>query len=80
VQAAAIPEKEEGNHDRHQKVELKSAVTSGKKRTGLQDLQEDHRTGIREASKWDVQQVSQNEEMDVVEGSIPFKVEKAALE
>jgi hypothetical protein len=50
-QAAAIPEKEEGNRDRHRRMELKTAITSGKRRTDLQDPQEDPRAGIREANK-----------------------------
>jgi hypothetical protein len=48
-------------------VELKTAITSGKKRIGLQDPQEDPRAGIREASKRDVQWVLGNKEMDLVE-------------
>jgi hypothetical protein len=66
-QAAAIHEKEEGNRDRHQRVELKTAITSGKRRTDLQDPQEDPRVGIHEASKWAVKRVSENEEMNLVE-------------
>jgi hypothetical protein len=53
-QAATIPEKEEGNHDQHRSVELKTAITSGKRRTYLQDPQEDPRAEIREVSKQDV--------------------------
>jgi hypothetical protein len=47
---------------------LKAAITSGKKMTGLQGPQEDPRAGIREASKRNVQQVSGNKEMGLVEG------------
>jgi hypothetical protein len=75
-QAATIREKEEGNSDRHQRVELKTAITFGKRRTELKDPQEDSRAGIREASKRDVQQVSENEEMDLVERSAPSKTKK----
>jgi hypothetical protein len=50
-------------------VELKTAITSGKKRTTLQDPQVDPRARIRDASKWDVQRVSENEEMALVERS-----------
>jgi hypothetical protein len=39
--------------------------------------QEDPRARICEASKWDVQQVSENEEIDV-KGSAPSEVEKEA--
>jgi hypothetical protein len=48
-------------------VELKTAVTSVKKRTGLKDPQEDHRAGDREESKRHVQRVSENKEMYLVE-------------
>jgi hypothetical protein len=74
-QAAAICEKD-GNCEQHQRVELKTAVTSGKRRTDLQDPQEDPRAGIHEANKWDVQRVSENEEMDLVERLVPSKNEK----
>jgi hypothetical protein len=78
LQAATIPEKEESNHDRHQRVELKTAVTSGKKRTSQQDPEEDPKAGIHEASKRDVWWVSENEELDLVEMSAPSKTEKEA--
>jgi hypothetical protein len=55
-QAAAIPEKEEGNRVRHLRAGLKTTIISGKKRTGLQDPEKDLRAGIREASKRNVQQ------------------------
>jgi hypothetical protein len=54
-QVIAIPEEEEGNHDLHWRPELRTAVASGRRRTDLQDPQEDPRAGIREASKRDVQ-------------------------
>jgi hypothetical protein len=60
-------------------VELKTAITSGKKSTGLLDPQEDPRVGIREASKWDVQQVSENEEMDLLERLAPMKMKKEIM-
>jgi hypothetical protein len=71
-QSATICEKEEGNHNQHQRVELKMPITAGKKRTGL----EDPRAGICEASKQDAHQVSENEEMDLVERWAPSKMEK----
>jgi hypothetical protein len=52
---------------------MKTAITSGKKKTGLQDPREDPRARIREANKRDVQRVSENEEMDLVERSAPSK-------
>jgi hypothetical protein len=73
---AAIREKEEGNCDRHQRVELKTAITFGKRRTNLQDAQEDPRAGICEAGKWDVQRVLENGEMDLVERSAPSETKK----
>jgi hypothetical protein len=59
-------------------VELKTAITSWKKRTGLHDPLEDPRVRIREVSKQKVQRVSENEEMDLVEWSAPSKAEKEA--
>jgi hypothetical protein len=56
-------------------VELKTAITSGKKRTGLQESQEDPRAGIREASEQNVQRDSENVKMDLVKRSTP-RIEK----
>jgi hypothetical protein len=78
-QVATICEKEEGNFDQHWRVEPKTVIISGKKSTGLQDAQEDPRAGIREASTWDDQQVSENEELDVVERSAPSKTKKEIM-
>jgi hypothetical protein len=66
-QAAAIREKEEGNSDRHRRVELKTTITSGKKSMGLQDPKEDPTARICEASKRDVQRISRNKEMGLGE-------------
>jgi hypothetical protein len=52
-------------------VELGTAITSGKKRTNLQDPQDDPGTGIGEASERDVQRVTNKETLDLVEGSTP---------
>jgi hypothetical protein len=57
-------------------VELKTAITSGEKRTSLQDPQEDPRAGICEGSKRDLQWVSENEEMDLVERVTPNERKK----
>jgi hypothetical protein len=57
-QATAIPEKEKYNHNRHRRVELGTAITSGR-RTNVQDPQDNLGVGIREASKRDVQQVTE---------------------
>jgi hypothetical protein len=55
-----------------------TAVTSGK-RTDLQDPQEDPRARICEASKRDVQWVSENGEMDLVERSASSKMKKEIM-
>jgi hypothetical protein len=60
-------EKEEGNSDRHQRVELKTTITSGKKSIGIQEPQEDPRVRICEASRRDVQCISRNKDMCLVE-------------
>jgi uncharacterized protein involved in type VI secretion and phage assembly len=39
-QMITIREQEEGSCDRHRRVKLKTAITPGEKRTGLQDPQE----------------------------------------
>jgi hypothetical protein len=46
---AAIPEKE-SNRSQHRRVELNTAITSGKMRTDLQNPQNDPRARIREAN------------------------------
>jgi hypothetical protein len=80
-QATTICKKEEGNIDRHWRVELKTTVTSGKKSIGLEDPQEDRRARICEASKRDVQHISQKEEMGLVErrGRLPPKQKKRSF-
>jgi hypothetical protein len=55
---------------------LKEATVSGKRRTDLQDPQNDSRAGIHETSKWDVQGVTKNDEPDIVEGTAPSETEK----
>jgi hypothetical protein len=57
-------------------VELRTAVTFGKRRTNLQDPQEDPRAGIREVSKRDVQWVAEGEKQDLVEGSAPHRARR----
>jgi hypothetical protein len=44
-----------------------------------QDPQEDPRAGDREMSSWDFQRVTKNEELELVEGSAPFKVETGSI-
>jgi hypothetical protein len=57
-------------------VELRTAITSGKRRANLQDPQEDPRVRIREASKRDAQQVVESEKPDLVEGLAPSGARK----
>jgi hypothetical protein len=46
------------------------------KRGHQRDLQEDHRTGDREASSRDFQRVVENQELDLVEWSPPSETEE----
>jgi hypothetical protein len=55
---------------------LWTAITSGKKRTNLQDPQEDPGTGIHEASKGDSQRVTKKQTLDTVEGQTPSETEE----
>jgi hypothetical protein len=57
-------------------VELGTVITSGKKRTNLQDPQEDPGTGICEASKRDVQQVKRSKHWTLWRGRPPLKQKK----
>jgi hypothetical protein len=57
-------------------MELKTAITSGKMKTDLQDPQEDTRGRIREASKRDVQRVTKYDGWNIVERSTPSETEK----
>jgi hypothetical protein len=60
-------------------VQLKTAVTSGKKRTSLQDPQEDPRAEIHEESTRDVQRIAANPELESMEGLAPSEAEKEAV-
>jgi predicted phosphohydrolase len=63
-----------------QEPRLRGAATAWK-RENQRELQEDHWAGNHEASSRNFQQVTRNEEIDLVEGSASSKVEKeAALE
>jgi hypothetical protein len=55
---------------------LQGAATSWKQEDNQGDLQEDHRAGDHEESKRDVQWVSENKEMDLVERSAPSETKK----
>jgi hypothetical protein len=66
------------NHNRHRRVELGTAVTSGKRRTNLQDPQDYPVAGILKESTRNVHRVATNEELDTVEGTTSSEVEKGA--
>jgi hypothetical protein len=68
------------NHDLYRRVELKTAVTSGKKRVDLQDSQEDPRAGIREESNRDVQRVAEGERLNTVEVLVSSRETKQGLD
>ncbi|PNF17739.1 hypothetical protein B7P43_G07066 [Cryptotermes secundus] len=57
--------------DRYRRVELKTGITPGKKRVGLQDSQKDPRAEIREDSSRDIRRVAEGEKLDVLELSTP---------
>jgi hypothetical protein len=57
-------------------VELGTAITSAKKRTNLQDPQEDPGAGIPEASKRDAQRVTKKQTLDTVEGQTLSETEE----
>jgi hypothetical protein len=57
-------------------MELGTAITSAKKKTNLQDPQEDPGTGIREASRRDVQRVTKKQTQDTVEEQTPSETEE----
>jgi hypothetical protein len=52
--------KKKATGDRHRRMELKTAITSGKRKTDLQDPQEGPGAGICEARKRDMRRVSKN--------------------
>jgi hypothetical protein len=57
-------------------VELGTAITSGKKRTNLQDPQYDPGAGIGEASERDAPRVTKRQTLDSVEMSTPSEAQK----
>jgi hypothetical protein len=66
------------NHKRHRRVELGTAVTPGKRRTNLQDPQDDPGAGMLKESTRNVHRVATNEELDTVEGPTSSEAEKGA--
>jgi hypothetical protein len=62
--------------ERHRRVQLGTPIASGKRRTNLQDPQEDPGTGIREASRRDIQRVTTKQTLDTVEGHTPSETEE----
>jgi hypothetical protein len=75
-QAAAIPEKEEDYRNWHRRVEVGTAITSGKKRPNLQDPQENPGGGDREANCRISYWITKHRTLDLVEGSTPSKTKK----
>jgi hypothetical protein len=63
----------------HKEPRLRGAATSWKREDNQRDLQEEHRTGICEASNRDVQRVAENEEPGIVDGSTPSETVEAPL-
>jgi hypothetical protein len=57
-------------------VELRTDITSGKRRNDLQDLPEDPRAEICKVSKPNVQRVTNNDGLDIVERLTPPKWKK----
>jgi hypothetical protein len=51
-------------------------MTAWKREDNQQELQEGHRPGDHEASSSDFQQVAENQELDLVEGSPPCQAEE----
>jgi hypothetical protein len=66
------------NHNRHWRVELGTAVTPGKRRTNLQDPQDDPGAGILKESTRDVHRVATNEELDTVDRPTSSEAKKGA--
>jgi hypothetical protein len=66
------------NHNRHRRVELGTALTPEKRRTNLQDPQDDPGAGILKESTPDVHRVATNEELDTVEGPTSSEAETGA--
>jgi hypothetical protein len=64
------------NRNRHQRVELETAVTPGMKRINLQVSQDDTAYGILKESTRDVHRVTANEDLDTVEGPTSSEAEK----
>jgi hypothetical protein len=79
-QAAAIPEEEKDCRDGYRRVELGTAIDSGKKRTNIQDPQEDPGTGIGEASERDPQRVTNKQTLDLVEGSTTSEAQEVTAQ
>jgi hypothetical protein len=66
------------NHNRHRRVELGTAVTPGRRRTNLQDPQDDPGAGTLKESTRDADRVATNQELDTVEGPTSSEAEKGA--
>jgi hypothetical protein len=66
------------NHNRNRRVDLGTVVTPGKRRTNLQDPQDDPGVGILKESTRNAHRVAANEELDTVEGPTSSEAEKGA--
>jgi hypothetical protein len=65
----------------NKELRLQGEASSEEERKDFQrDLQEDFRTGVHEASNRDVQRVAESGELDLVEGSAPFRVGNQGLD
>jgi hypothetical protein len=71
---------EEGgdNHEQQQRVELRTAITSGKRRNAKQDPIRDFQTEDHKTSSRNFQRVMKNDRLHIVEGSAPSEAEKEA--
>jgi hypothetical protein len=70
--------KKRPNHTRHRRVELGTAVAPEKRRSNLQDPQDDPGAVILKESTRNVHRVATNEELDTVEGPTSSKAERGA--
>jgi hypothetical protein len=77
-QAAALFKEGEDNHKLHLRVELRTAITSGKRKNAQQDPTWDLQREYRETSSRNFKWVTKYQELDVVESSAPSEAEKEA--
>jgi hypothetical protein len=73
---ATIFEEVKDNHERHQRMQLRTALTCGKWSNNEEDLLCDFQREGRNMSSWNFSMVTKNEEMDLVERQTPSETEK----